>query len=417
MSRLGRQAEATSHPQFRSRRTAGGQPAPFFSSWRVFIAAAALLGALTSLAPASASPPQAPDAQQLFQEASEAQQRGDAALAVSKYQQLIKVHPEITAAHANLGVVLVSLGRFDEAITQYHIALAEAPDDPALRLDLGLAYYKKGDFAGAAAQFAALHKDDPSSVRISILLGNCQIQLGLIGQALALLQPIEKDNADNLDLEWALGMALIDSGDTREGLERVQKVADQRQSVEAYQLAANLSLGLTYFDQARRDAEAIIRLNPRLPKAYVVLGMVDDYSGNEKGAEEGFQKALELDPKDLQARVQLGSVFCNERKLDAARQQLNRALAQDPNSDSALYLLGRVERAGGNLQAAVKYLESAEQKDPQWLMPHIELTALYYLLKRPDDGAREKAIVDQLRAEARERKAETHIILPQVPAP
>jgi tetratricopeptide (TPR) repeat protein len=388
-----------------------------FSSWGSSIAGLGLFGALSILTFALLTFAQGPDPQQLFQEALEAQQRGDAALAVSKYQQLIELHPDIVAAHANLGVVLASLGRYDEAITQYHIALAEAPGDPGLRLDLGLAYYKKGDFAGAAAQFAALHKDDPANVRVTILLGNCQVQLGLIGQAIALLEPLEKANPDNLDLEWALGLALIGSGDTREGLERVQKVADQRQSVEAYQLAANLYLGLTYFDKARRDAEAVIRLNPHLPKAYVVLGMVDDYSGDEKGAEEEFEKALQIDPHDLQARVQLGSVFCNERKLDAARQQLDRALAQDPNLYSALYLLGRVERAQGNLQAAVKGFESAERENPQWLLPHIELTALYYLLKRPADGAREKTIVDQLRAEERQRHAETRIILPQVPSP
>ena len=412
---LARQVEAALRSQFRSRKTAGGRPVSFFSSPRVFIAGVALLGALSALAPASASPPQASDPQQLFQEASEARQHGDAALAVSKYQQLIKLHPEMTAAHANLGVVLVSLGRFDEALTQYHIALAEAPDDPALRLDLGLAYYKKGDFAGAAAQFAALHKDDPSSVRISILLGNCQIPLGLIGQARALLQPLEKDNADNLDLEWALGLALINSGETREGLERVQKVADQRQNVEAYQLAANLSLGLTYFDKAQRDAEAVIRLNPRLPKAYVVLGLVDDYGGDEKSAEEEFKKALELDPNELQARVQLGSVFCNQRKMDAAREQLNRALQQDPNSYVALYLLGKVEGAEGNLPAALKDLQIAEQGEPDWLPPHIELVSLYYRLKRPADGAREKEIVDRLRDREEQRHAGTRVIWPTVP--
>jgi tetratricopeptide (TPR) repeat protein len=377
----------------------------------------AFLAVVCVMGLAHAASPQAPDPEQLFRQAYEAQQRGDAALAVSKYQELIKFHPDVVAAYANLGVVLVSLGQYDEAITQYHIALAQAPDDPALRLDLGLAYYKKGDFAGAAAQFAAVHKGDPANVRVATLLGNCQVQLGLIGQALALLQPLEKANADDLDLEWALGMALIRSGDTREGLERVQKFADQRQSVEAYQIAANLYLGLTYFDQAKRDAEAVIRLNPHMPKAYVVLGMVDDYSGDEKGAQQEFEKALEIDPNDVQARVQLGSVFYNQRKLEAARRELDRALAQDPNSFSALYLLGRVERAQGNLQAAVKDLESAERQSPQWLLPHVELTALYYLMKRPDDGAREKAIVDQLRDEERQRKAETRIILPQVPSP
>jgi len=96
--------------------------------------------------------------EQLFQDAAQAQQRGDYELAVRKFQELIRVDPNIVAAHANLGVVLVSLGRFDEAITQYHIALAEAPGSPALQLDLGLAYYKRDDFAGAAAQFASLHK-------------------------------------------------------------------------------------------------------------------------------------------------------------------------------------------------------------------------------------------------------------------
>ena len=208
--------------------------------------------------------------EQLFQDAAQAQQRGNYELAVRKFQELIQVDPNIVAAHANLGVVLVSLGRYDEAITQYHIALAEAPGSPELRLDLGLAYYKKGDFAGAAAQFASLHQEDPGNLRVATLLGNCQIQLGLVGQALALLQPLEKTNLDNLDLEWALGTALMRAGQTLEGLQRIQKVADQGNNAEAYQLAADLSMGLTFFDQAQRDAEAVIRLNPNAAKALLM---------------------------------------------------------------------------------------------------------------------------------------------------
>jgi len=388
----------------------------FSSSLLSLIAGFGLLPAFCIVILAQSTGAQNADPQQLFQEAYDAQQRGDGALAVRKYQELIRVHPEVVAAHANLGVVLVSLGRYDEAITQYHFALAEVPGDPALRLNLGLAYYKKGDFAGAAAQFASLHKDDPGNLRVATLLGNCEVPLGLDAEAIALLSPFETANPDDLDLEWALGTALIRSGQTREGLERIQKVADQGHNPEAYQLAANLYLGLTYFDKARRDAEEVIRLNPQMPKAYVVLGMVDDYGGDEKGAEEEFEKALQVDPNDVQARVELGSVFCNERKLDAARQQLDRALAQDPKSYSAMYLLGRVERAQGNLPAAVKDFESAERESPEWLLPHIELTALYYRLKRPADGAREKRIVDQLGAEERQRHEKTHIILPQVPS-
>src|SRR5512139_2720211 len=82
---------------------------------------------------------QLPDPQNLFQEALAAQQRGDATLAARKYQELLWLYPDIVAARANLGVVLVSLGRFDEAITQYREALKQVPGNRDLRLNLALA--------------------------------------------------------------------------------------------------------------------------------------------------------------------------------------------------------------------------------------------------------------------------------------
>jgi Tfp pilus assembly protein PilF len=360
---------------------------------------------------------QEPNPQQIFEEAAQAQQRGDLALAVNKYEEVLRLDPNVVAAHANLGVVLVSLGRYDEAITQYHIALAEAPDNPALRMNLGLAHYKKGDFAGAAAQFASLHKENPGDLRIATLLGNCQVQLGLASQATALLEPLEKDNTDNLDLEWALGNALIRTGQALDGLKRIQKVADQGHNAEAYQLAADLAIGLTLFDQARQDANAVIRLNPNVAKAHVVLGMIADFAGDAKGAQEEYRKALQIDPKDLQARLQLANAFLIDRKLDAARQEIDRALAADPNSPVAHYELARLERTQGNLSVALKEFETISKQDPNWLQPHVELAALYYKLQRPNDGEREKEIVNKLRTEERERRGQNHIISPHVPLP
>ncbi|HKW34833.1 MAG TPA: tetratricopeptide repeat protein [Candidatus Acidoferrum sp.] len=358
---------------------------------------------------------QEPDPQQVFQEAAQAQQRGDYELAARRFQEVIRLDPNVVAAHANLGVVLVSLGRYDEAITQYNVALAQAPGSPELRLNLGLAYYKKGDFAAAAAQFAALHQVNPVDARIAALLSNSLVPLGFAGQAAALLEPLEKDNADNLDLEWALGNALIQTGRTLDGLQRVQKVADKGNIAEAYQLAANLSIGLTYFDEARRDAEAVLRLNPNAAKAHVVLGMAADYSGNEADAVDEYEKALQIDPQDAQARLRLANDFITQRKLDAARQQLNRVLDVDPHSLVGRYELARLERAEGNIAAAVTGFESVERQNPDWLQPHVELAALYYLMKRPADGERERGTVDALRAKEQARRGQNRIISPQVP--
>ncbi|MEJ2007697.1 MAG: tetratricopeptide repeat protein [Acidobacteriota bacterium] len=354
---------------------------------------------------------------QLMQEAFVARQHGDNTLAVQKYQELIRLYPSMVAAHANLGSVLASLGRFDEAIAQFLVALKEDPGNPKLRFGLARVYFKKGDFAKATSHLTSLHKDDPNDVRVATLLGDCYVHLRRYAQAVSLLTPIEKAHPDNLDLEWALGMALVGAGRSREGLVRVEKVAHQGNRPGAYLLAAEVYLKLTYYNRARTNAEEAIRLDPHLPGVYTVSGIIDTFFGNQKAAVAAFEKALQVNPNDAQAHLQLGVVFYTERKLGAARKQLDRALALQPDSSFALYELARVERAQGHLHAAVKDLEKVVREEPQWLPPHIELAALYYLLKRPADGGRETKIVNQLMAEEQQRGLKAHTVSPRLPSP
>jgi tetratricopeptide (TPR) repeat protein len=374
------------------------------------------MGALSIPALGRAALAQGPDPQQLFQEAMSAQQRGDAALAVSKYQELLRLYPDMTAAHANLGVVLVSLGRYDEAIAQYRAALQQVPGNRDLRLNLGLAYFKKRDYSEATREFSSLHEAEPSNVRIATLLGQCYVHLGRDAEAIPLLAPFEKANPDNLDLEWALGSALIRSGRTEEGLERVERVAHQGNSAEAYALAAQAYLKLAVVDKARVNFDVARRLDPNLAGLYTLGGMIMEYSGDPKGAMSFYQKALEANPDDFEARLRVGAALYEQRQLDAARQQLGRALALDPASSVARYMLARVERAQGQLDAAVRDLEKVVQDDPDWLPPHIELVALYYRLNRPEDGTREKKIVDRLSAQEQQRRATLRIINPTLPS-
>ena len=57
----------------------------------------------------------------------------------------------------------------------------------------------------------------------------------------------------------------------------------------------------------------------------------------------------------------------------------------------------------GKYAEAAATLEELEKEDPGWLDPHIELAAIYYKLHRPEDGQRERDIVQQL--EAKQQKA------------
>ena len=374
-----------------------------------------LFGPLFILAIALLTFAQEPGADQRFQEALQAQRRGDTALAVSKYEDLLRVHPDMVAARVNLGVVLVSLGRLDDAISQYRAALREAPSNRDARFNLGLTYFKKRNYSQAADEFGTLHGTEPGDVRTTTLLGICDVHLGHVADAVSLLMPIEKIAPDNLDLKLALGSALIRVGRVEEGVERVERVAKQRQSAETYTLAAESYLALTLFDRARRDAYRAIRLDPNQARAYIVIGTIDEYVGDMKGAKAAFEAALKANPDDFQSHLHLGILYCDERQLKVAREHLVRALELQPGSSIARYQFAQVERAQGDVQAAVRDLEAVVRGKPEWLKPHVQLAALYYILKRPEDGAREKEIVDQLSARDQPGKAVAPIIPPRPP--
>ena len=359
----------------------------------VFLGELAVLACV--LAPAQA---QNPSPQQLFQEAVAAQQRGDDASAVEKYRALLALQPDVPEVMANLGAALSHMGRYEDAIAEYHAALEKRPGDPGLRLNLALAWLKKGDLESAASELRSLAQNEPANARLAALLGGCYFQMGRYGDAIALLEPLEPAHPDDLNIAWVLGSALIRDGQTREGLQRVEKVAAQGNNAEAYLLAGQAWLDLNEFERARAAAAAGLKLNPKLPGALTLSGKAKDRLGDHPAAKADLQAALAASPDDFDAHLTLAAVLRVENNLDEAQRQVDRALKLSPNSALARFELGRIESARGDLQSAARDLEKVVAADSNWLQPHVELAALYARLNRPDDGARERAVAEQLSA-------------------
>lgn len=339
---------------------------------------------------------QAPTPEQLFHDAVSAQQRGDDQTAIAKYQALLKLRPDVPEVRANLGAALAHAGRYDEAIEQYRAALPKAPANKALALNLALAYYKKGDFAQASEKLAALNKADPADIRIAILLADCESRQAKDADAIALLTPLETAHPDDLNIAWALGSALIHSGKPLEGIKRVVTVAEQSQSAEADFLAADTYLGIAEFERAHVFAEAALKIDPNRKGLHSLNGRIKQYLGDFPGSKADLEVALAENPDDFDAHVTLAAILNLERDVDGAQKHAQRALDLRPASPLARYQLARVERSRGDIEAAVRDFEKVIAAEPEWLRPHIELAALYYKLQRPDEGAKERAIVDRL---------------------
>ena len=335
-----------------------------------------------------------------------AQQRGDFALAVRNYQQAVELQPQLFGAWANLGVALVRLGRFDEAISAYRSALKLDPANSPVRMNLALAFYKKGDPRQAAAEFDTLLKADSGNAQVATLLGDCYLRLGDTSRAIAVVAPVAEAHPEDLDLAYVLGSALIESGKQRDGLALVERVAVQRNAADAYALAGKTWLKLGEPDKALKDLEEAVRLNPGADGIYTLRGVAREGSFDNAGAEADLRKALDQNPNDLEAAVHLGAILYNRRDLPAAKTWLDRALQIDPSSLFARYELALWKSASGQVEGAVGDLETVVRRDPNWMQAHVQLAALYYRINRPQDGLRERQIVDRLSAEQQKAEAE-----------
>jgi tetratricopeptide (TPR) repeat protein len=335
-----------------------------------------------------------------------AQQHGDYKTAIEDYRKALAIDPKLAEAQSNLGAALAEVGDYDAAIEADTRAMASAPDKTAVRMNLALAYYKKGDMGNARAGFEAVHAARPNDTKTAVLLGYTYIKLDKGPGAAALLGPLELGQESNMDFEYVLGYALIESGREAEGTPRMERVAQATRSVDAYVLAGSARMQKSEFQQARADFDTALGIDPSFPGLNTMAGQARDAMGDTDASVPAFEAALRQDPKDATANLYLGVTRLKQRDFDKARPLLELALELRPGHSLTRFELAKLNGLTGRYTEAAATLEDLEKNDPKWIDPHIELAAIYYKLHRPEDGQREREIVQKLDAE--QQKAGPH---------
>lgn len=290
-------------------------------------------------------------------------------------------------------------GDFATAIAELRQALDDAPKDGTVRTELGLAYYRSGDFAHARSELVQVHDEHPENVDAAVLLAFTYNKMGRAEETIPLLKPLEAANSSNQLLEYALAFAEVQSGNTAEGAAKMEQVARTRKTADVWMIAGRARFALGHFAMASTDAEEAVTLDPKFPGAYTLAGQAHYAVGKRQDAKADFGQALRLEPRDFTANLYLGMLKFDDRDLDDARPLLELALSLEPNHPLTRLEMARLKKMEGDTQGALTLLESLEKSDPEWVDPHIDLAAIYYKLHRPEDGKREREIVQKLQAQ------------------
>jgi DNA-binding winged helix-turn-helix (wHTH) protein/TolB-like protein/Flp pilus assembly protein TadD len=132
------------------------------------------------------------------------------------------------------------------------------------------------------------------------------------------------------------------------------------------------------FPKAREAAEKALAIDRTLAEAYTALGQFKSYyEWDWNGAEEQFQKGIQLNPNYPLLHHWRSLNFMAMGRLDDARAEMHRALELDPLLLIANVNLGRIDYYEGRYDQAIKQYQRALELDENFMRTHLRLGMAY----------------------------------------
>jgi tetratricopeptide (TPR) repeat protein len=293
---------------------------------------------------------------------------------------------------------LMQQGKNDEALALLDGIAAAEPTRHGVARQIGIANYRKGDFLKAAASFKKALDEDPSDNEAVQLMG---LSYYLAGRPAEAISPLEKVQtwypSANVDAAYILGICYLQTKDypsARKAFARMFGVPDD--SAAGYLFTARMLLRQDFTPVAEEYAKKAVELDPKLPRAHMLLGELYLYKSRIPEAIEQFQKELELNPGEAAVYYKLADAYSRLQQYEEAEKLLQRSIWLDATSTGPYILMGKVLEKKGETALAVRALQRAIAMDPNNPMPHHLLGQAYRQLGKNDDADRELKIAAHL---------------------
>jgi len=142
---------------------------------------------------------------------------GDRA-AIHAYREALKLDPNHLPALVNLGNLMLTLDRAEEAVDCFEQACQVDPRSAEAHEGLGFAFQKQRRVAEAIDAFETVVELDPTNVKAQGNLGSLLLEAGRIDDAIARIRQSLAGLGPRPDLHTNLGIALATAGQQREAV-------------------------------------------------------------------------------------------------------------------------------------------------------------------------------------------------------
>ncbi len=293
---------------------------------------------------------------------------------------------------------MIDRDQFKEAETQLTLFAQQHPEPAGTERLIGMVHYKLNDFSAADAAFQKAILQDHDDLQAVQMRGVTLYRMGKAAQAIPLLERSNSAIASsNADGTYVLAICYLEAhrlDEARRIFAKQYQLASD--SAASYLFLARMLLRREYPVEAGQMAQKALEIDPRLPRAHMLLGLLALAKSRESDAVTEFEAERKINPMDGEVYERLGDSYLRASRYEEAQQSLDCALLLEPNTTGPYILLGQVLLKRDDPSTALNYLTHAEKMDPSNHITHLLLGQAYRSIGRKEDATREYKLAENI---------------------
>jgi tetratricopeptide (TPR) repeat protein len=252
----------------------------------------------------------------------------------------------------NLGQDLLRSGESTQAEPVLTRALRIRPDSADALYLMGRVLANESRPLDALDVLVRARKLDPKNVDILFLMAQISMSQNYFEDAIPVLEDGLKIAPRRPELVAALGESYFMAGKSDKAIATFEQLVAIEHSARSYAFLGMSYRNLGRFDEAKRNFELGLGLDPKNSLCLYNMGYIAERQGDAAAAEKYFQRALQYAPNFADPILELANLRIAAKRPQEAEELLRRYVRVSHDPATGYYKLAMVERSLHEMDAA-----------------------------------------------------------------